>query len=361
VTIYGATGSVLSDIQHVELSKLQKWATHFLENICGNLERENLRIPVSCCVGISHALPKNFNLSDLELEADRALYHAKSRGKQQIQIYNGAIGREIRRERILARDLKIAIDRNELSINFQPIFSGTDAAVVGVEVLLRWKHPKYGHISPQTVVSIAQVEGLSVELFTFVLNSALFLTQDLPDYGFLSINVSSADLQRRDLATQIIDRLAKCNFPIERLWLEVTESEALRQVDEVRDNLNELRAHGVKIAIDDFGSGDSSLSSVGEIPADIIKIDRLLTKDCNQSLSNQIILRTVRSLAEFYGLEVVAEGAETPEEVSFLETEGFGMIQGFALGRPMTCRAFSNLLIKHSQENRITARLKVVA
>ena len=320
------------------------WANDTIKAICGCFCCADLQIPVSCCLGVSLSPHDTARLEALELEADRALYFAKSQGKRQARIYDETIGEQIQRDRMLALDLGAAMTDGKLRLVFQPIVDLRTDAIIGAEALLRWRHPTFGDVSPEKVVSIAQAEALGPALLEYVLGRAMTQAALWPTQAFVSVNMHSADLQRGNLKTRVADILESTGFPANRLWLEVTESESLRDSIAVQDNLNALRASGVSIAIDDFGAGYSSLSYLSRYPSDVIKIDKSLIRGCDHSESNKIIIKAMKSLASVSGWKVVAEGVESQREIDVLKKDGFEMVQGFACHKPLSPTAMRSLL-----------------
>ncbi len=220
----------------------------------------------------------------------------------------------------------------------------------GFEALVRWQHPLFKAISPEKIVEIAQAEGKGPALLKYVLGYAAEHAQRWPNGGFVSVNINSADLQRSNMADCVRKILDRAGLSANRLWLEVTDSEILRNSETVQANLTTLREAGVQIAIDDFGTGYSSLSHLGMYPSDIVKIDRSLVGNCDTIDSNKIIINATRALASVNGFRVVAEGVETKEEISALQNANFEMAQGYAFHRPMSQRRILELLNKQVQE-----------
>ncbi len=326
------------------------WADRLMDGLNYSFRCGDAEIPISCCIGISVADGRESGLRELELKADRALYLAKSHGKQKVRIYDETIGAEVRKGRVLANDIGTAIREGHLSVEFQPIVELDTRAIIGAEALVRWQHPLFKAISPEKIVEIAQAEGKGPALLKYVLGYAAEHAQRWPNSGFVSVNINSADLQRSNMADCVRKILDRAGLSANRLWLEVTDSEILRNSETVQANLTTLREAGVQIAIDDFGTGYSSLSHLGMYPSDIVKIDRALVGNCDTIDSNKIIINATRALASVNGFRVVAEGVETKEEISALQNANFEMAQGYAFHRPMSQRRILELLNKQVQE-----------
>lgn len=314
---------------------IKAWATSVMVAINRSFRCGGIEIPISCSIGVSYAQSSIRTHEELELEADRALYFAKSTGKRQVSLYDAEIGAKIHKGHVLASDLENALNSEGVGVDFQPIVDLNNGHILGAEALVRWTHPLLGSVEPQQIVAIAQTEELGQALFQHVLARACLHARDWPGQPFVSVNIDSGELQRVNLAATVSAILAKCDMPADRLWLEVTESELLLNSPAVHSNLAALRRAGVRIAVDDFGAGYSSLSYIGRYPSDIIKIDKSLIQACDVSASSKIMLKAMKALAEVNGFEVVAEGVEAPGEIAALRRKGFEMAQGFAFHRPM--------------------------
>ncbi len=326
------------------------WGRDLVACINGRFHFGEAEIPLSCCIGISVADDVSASLRALEVEADRALYRAKSRGKGEVSVYDAAIGIEIHRDRLLANDIQDAMQKRHLTLEFQAIVDLKTDAIVGAEALARWDHPILGAINPEKVVAVAQAEGLGPAFLDYILQVAATNAKAWPGARFLSVNMNSADLQQTNLASRVADILCKTGFAPQRLWLEVTETGLLLDSDAVQANLRDLRAQGIRIAIDDFGTGYSSLGYLGRYPTDILKIDKSLIEDLDTDESSQIIVKAIRELAQTNGFQLVAEGVETQNITRELNAAGIEMGQGFAFYRPMTPARFSRLLHRRHAE-----------
>ncbi len=305
---------------------------------------DGLHISTSCCIGVSMSNVRNSSVKSLEVEADRALYFAKSQGKGQARFYKNSFGQSIRRKRMLSLDLKRAIEADDLKLLYQPIVDLGTGEILGAEALLRWDHPVLGAVSPEDTSAIAQVEGVGLELAEFVVRKSAEQAKNWKSGCFISVNLHPSDLLRSDLTGRIVSIVEAVDFAPEKLWLEVTESESLRNNKIVHCNLDKLREMGVKIAIDDFGAGYSSLSYLNVYPLDVIKVDKTLIRDCHQSSVNRIIVSALKSLGDLQNLTVVAEGVESQDEISALRKYGFEMAQGFAFYKAMEARKFQEEL-----------------
>ncbi len=320
----------------------------FLAELTDSLNRiyqlEGADVSMSCCIGASIATNANVTVKRLELEADRALYRSKSRGNGQLSVYDEKFGHEICLARIVAGDIKTALQNHELSVVFQPIVSLETQNIVSAEALVRWKHPKLGEISPQKIVEVAQAEGLGPTLLEFILKNAAEQAKHWPETVNLSVNICSADLQQEGLGLKVSQMIASVGLSPKRLCLEITETELLLDNNVVQANLKALRKLGAKIALDDFGTGYSSLSYLGKYPIDILKIDKSLISNLELDRSSQVIVKALRDLAATKNLGLIAEGVETSTIAKILHKSGVPMAQGFLFHKPMTAKALGKLL-----------------
>ncbi|QCO57314.1 GGDEF and EAL domain-containing protein (plasmid) [Pseudorhodobacter turbinis] len=300
-------------------------------------------IAYSCCIGASISHSGQSGLAQMELEADRALYNAKSTGKRRARFYDAKIGAEIGRNRRLAMDLLTAIETNSLDVHYQPINGGPADAVLGAEALLRWTHPEFGAIPPLEILTLAREIGVSDQINELVLRKAAAVAANWPKDTFISVNLNASDLKTHGLADSILTLIRNQGLTPDRLWLEVTEAEALVDCEKVRANIVRLRAEGIVMAIDDFGTGYSSFSTFDQHDFDVIKIDRSLVAQSRTSVNSRIFLRSIHDLASANGCRVVAEGIETAEEMDAIRTIGFEFTQGFLFSRPMKASQITRL------------------
>ena len=277
--------------------------------------------------------------------ADLAMYRAKRLGKACVATYEPQLHLEALRRLELRSALGEALDREELFLEFQPIVDLTSAAILGVEALLRWRHPQVGLVPPDDFVPLAEETGAIGRIGLWVLRSAC---QWLADHGnraggelSVAVNVSPLQLEA-ELVTEVAAVLQSAGIPPERLVLEVTEQAMMgpRSWDVVRD----LKRLGVRIAIDDFGTGYSSLAYLGELSIDVLKIDRSFIRRLSDEERDQAVPRAVIQLARSLGLSVVAEGVETDAQWSQLLRLGCSVGQGYRFARPMAPEALADVL-----------------
>jgi two-component system, NarL family, sensor histidine kinase BarA len=246
-------------------------------------------------------------------------------------------------ERSLMRDLEHAIDRGELSLVYQPQVDRNGELVVGVEALLRWNHPVRGPISPALFIPLAERHGLIGRITPWVLERAMTETKDLAPL-VISVNASALEFNDLAFAGQLAGLVAEHGFDPCRLEVEITETAILNSEDKVRRSIEWLRELGVKVALDDFGVGYSSLSHLRLFPFDKLKIDRLFITSCSRDAESAAVVHGVISIGRALGMKVVAEGVETETQRKFLKVAGVHAMQGYLTGKPMPIEALRTLM-----------------
>ncbi|WP_312034102.1 bifunctional diguanylate cyclase/phosphodiesterase [Actinoplanes sp. TBRC 11911] len=267
---------------------------------------------------------------ELMHDADLALRYAKQRGKNRVERYQARYDELLRRRGTLESELRHAIDRDELRLVYQPVVALPSMRPVGAEALLRWHHPTLGAVRPDEFIPVAEESGLINRIGSWVLERA---TRQLADWlaqghdVWVSVNLSPKELHAADYAGQVAELLAECGAPPQRLVLEVTEHAVATDMEELISRLAELRATGVRIALDDFGAGYSSLGQLRTLPVDILKIDHALVTDEAAPLVDVVV-----RLGHRLGLEVLAEGIGTPAQREAVEDAGCRLGQGSLFG-----------------------------
>ncbi|MCO6416817.1 EAL domain-containing protein [Siccirubricoccus sp. KC 17139] len=249
----------------------------------------------------------------------------------------GHFARGLRRS--LLSELRAAAQLNELSLHYQPRVALPDGSPRGAEALLRWTNPFYGEVSPARFIPLAEASGLILPLGGWVLREATKEAASWPGGGILSVNVSARQVEAGVLEAQLDQALAESGLPPERLELELTESLALAESEEVRGTLARLRQRGVGLALDDFGTGHASLARLRRLPFSSVKLDRLFLGDLPRDAGNAAILRAVRQIASALRVKLVAEGVEQPEQRDFLTEIGCEEAQGWLFAYPMPAAA----------------------
>jgi diguanylate cyclase (GGDEF)-like protein/PAS domain S-box-containing protein len=287
-------------------------------------------------------------------DAELAMFHAKRNGGDRIEVFKAAM-RARKSDRLsIESDLRRALEREEITILYQPIMRLEDRAVAGFEALARWNHPKLGRVSPNEFITIAEETGLIVELGLFVLErtarqlSTWQRTLRPREPLFASVNVSSRQLLRHDLIQDLRTVLARAPLTRGSLKLELTESVVMENPEHAAQMLHRIRELGAGLALDDFGTGYSSLAYLQRFPFDTIKIDQSFVHTTAKG-TRPVILRSIIALAHDLGMDVIAEGAETDSDAVELYQLGCEYAQGFVFGEPMTPERARELLRPHSK------------
>jgi diguanylate cyclase (GGDEF)-like protein len=278
--------------------------------------------------------------------ASAALAEAGGEGAPVRVLEEGAESAAARGDR-LEVDLRRALDQDEIGILFQPQVSVTTGSILGVEALARWKHPQHGELGAATLFGVAEGSDYVAQLSDHIQRKAIAAAAAWPEtLGALrlSVNITAADIVRPGFAAQFISMVRESGFAPERLTVEVTESGLIEDLAAAGGLLAELRAGGLRVAIDDFGTGYSSLAYLKALPLDYLKIDKRLCQDIAGSVRDRIVVRSVIDMARSLGLEVIAEGVETEEQLGLLAQEGCNLYQGFLCSPPVEGEALVALV-----------------
>ncbi|RPI45758.1 MAG: GGDEF and EAL domain-containing protein [Betaproteobacteria bacterium] len=283
------------------------------------------------------------DIGRLLVNAESAMFLAKRAGRNNYQRYvrdmNSASAERLEME----TNLRHAVHRKELMLHYQPSVDLASGRITGVEALVRWAHPVLGMIPPDKFIPIADETGLISEIGAWVLFEACAQSKRWHDKGMnamkVSVNVSAVQFKQGDLTRVVAEALEKAGLPPACLDLEITETVLMQEADATIAILKELKAMGVCISVDDFGTGYSSLAYLKRFPIDTLKIDKSFMRDVTSDSHNAAIVRTVIALAKSLGLESIAEGVETREQLDFLRAEGCNRMQGYYYSRPLAPQA----------------------
>jgi len=298
----------------------------------------------SISIGITHGSQGYSSAKELLRDADAAMYEAKAAGRGCYVVFDSLLRQRIEKRARTERDLRFAVESQQLSLAFQPIISLDSGRLVGLESLLRWQHPELGSIAPADFIPVAVDSGLIGPIGDWVLEKACAQFKELqqqmganaPD--FIGVNISRRQLTDPGLPAKISSALMASGIDPQCLHLEITESELVTDLNAARDTLREIKQLGVALSVDDFGTGYSSLASLYDFPIDVFKLDRSfiaadLTSERGRAL--MAVTHAVLQLARNIGVRVIAEGVETSQQLAVLQSLRCDMAQGYFLGRPM--------------------------
>ncbi|MDF3881695.1 putative bifunctional diguanylate cyclase/phosphodiesterase [Cupriavidus basilensis] len=295
---------------------------------------------VSTSIGIAMYPGDGTLQHDLLTNADAAMYHAKALGRNTICFFEASMNANVHEQLQLVQDLRLALERGELILQYQPKLTAPSGPVVGVEALVRWVHPTRGLIAPDQFIPQAEKTGLIVPMGNWILDEACRQMREWRDAGHphwtVAVNLSALQFRHASLLKTVRDTLARHALEPGCLTLEVTESTAMRDADASLQILKQLHDMGVRISIDDFGTGYSSLLYLKRLPASELKIDRGFIRDLARDTEDAAIVSAIVALGRTLNLDIVAEGVETAKQQDFLTRLGCDSLQGFLLGRPMS-------------------------
>jgi len=324
--------------------------------------RKGLRAPITfndreifltASMGIALADGQPHRADEVLKDAELAMFHAKRIGGDRIELFKPSMRARKTDRLTLESELRRALERDEITILYQPIVRLADRSIAGFEALARWDHPKMGRTSPSEFIAIAEEIGLIVDLGMFVLErtarqlSTWQRTLRRRDPIFASVNLSSRQLLRQDLIHDLRTVIARSSLARGTLKLELTESLVMENPEHAAQMLQRIRDLGAGLALDDFGTGHSSLAYLQRFPFDTIKIDQSFVR-ANGKGTRPVILRSIISLAHDLGMEVVAEGAETDSDAIELFQLGCEYAQGYYFGEPMSAEDARALLVAES-------------
>jgi diguanylate cyclase (GGDEF)-like protein len=327
----------LSSPSHSALA--ESFADRVLDEFTRPFELSVGNVVISASIGVAKA---HGGARALELirDADTAMYKAKGNGRNAYALFDTSLRDEVRDRMNLEQALRSALPRGELAVHFQPIVDLTNGQIDGFEALMRWNHPTLGAVSPVDFIPVAEETGLIVESGAWLLRTAAaqlaaWTVQRGPDARRLhvSVNVSVRQLRDRAIVDIVRDVLADTGLGADQLWLEITESGVMEDLETALVTLLELRDLGITLCIDDFGTGYSSLSYLNRLPVGIVKIDRSFVRHVGENGPNEPIVRAVLAMTRAMNLRVVAEGVETELQRDWLREQGCDLAQGWLYGK----------------------------
>ena len=323
-------------------------AEQLAEALANEFQIDGKSVRTGVTTGIS-VFPRNgADAASLLVNAGAALFRARAASRGSISIYDPEIDEHIRGRRVLHQHLSLAIKNGELSLHYQPQAMSRQTAasseVIGFEALARWHHPLRGFVPPGEFIPLAEESGLIVEMGEWILREACREAASWPMPLQIAVNLSPAQFMHGDMVSLLHSILLETGLTPGRLELEITEGVLIEDFDRGLALLRRLKALGVRISMDDFGSGYSSLSYLQAFPFDKIKVDRAFVMNLGRNPQSAAIVRAVIGLGHGLEMSIVAEGVETQEQLSFLSDEGCDAVQGYFIGRPQPIGQYAALV-----------------
>ncbi|WP_417693791.1 putative bifunctional diguanylate cyclase/phosphodiesterase [Roseibium sp.] len=310
---------------------------------------EHTEIHVSLSMGAALAPQDGNSPGELMRKADIALYDAKASGRSRWSFFSSSMQEQVLAKDKLSRELRHAIDNDLLDVAYQPQISHDGRQVTSLEALARWRHPEMGAISPVRFIPLAEETGLINDLGMWILRRACRDADQWPHLT-IAVNVSPSQFKHPRFVEQVLETLETFSIPPQRLEIEVTESVFASDEHAILTAMKRLKDLGVKIALDDFGSGYSSLSYLRKFPFDTLKIDRCFLTAFDDGAEARAIVKTIIALGKALGMEIVGEGVETIEQLDFLLENGCDRIQGYFIAVPLTRPRLKEFLVVHAED-----------
>ncbi|GGI16132.1 putative bifunctional diguanylate cyclase/phosphodiesterase [Oxalicibacterium faecigallinarum] len=326
----------------IEIAEPEDAAT-VAEKLCDLINKpfyiENQELGVSASIGITIYPEDGRTPHDLLINADAAMYHTKSAGRNGYHFFESSMNINVHNQLQLIQDLRHALENKEFVLHYQPKYDASNGQVVGMEALLRWQHPARGLLAPGEFIAVAERTGLILPIGDWVLDEACRQMRIWFDTGYtewkVAVNLSAIQFSNGQLVEHVSATLKKYALPAHCLILEVTESTAMQDVESSMTILTELAVLGIDISIDDFGTGYSSLLYLKRLPACELKIDRGFINNLAKNTDDESIVSAIVALGHSLNLRIVAEGVETEKQQDMLKSLGCDTLQGYLLGRPV--------------------------
>lgn len=342
--------AILLDSEHAPPA-IECLMAELLQTLSVGLNVNAMNVPVRASIGIAYAPHHGNTVSALLKSADSACAHAKYLKGNSIVVYNSNQQQQAKYRHQLEIGLQQAIERNELALQYQPQIDIRSKMTCGMEALIRWHSSEFGAVPPAEFIPVAEETGIIYRLGEWVLNQAIADYQRLSHYGTspstLSVNLSRKQFEGGQLVSQIVKTLDQLHFDPANLCLEITETALARDKQRMQKQLLELTSLGVRLAIDDFGVGYSSLLELRDYPISEVKIDRAFVVDIANDAHSQDIVSAVVDISRSLGADVVAEGIENQQQFDMVAQLGCDRAQGYFLCEPMAATTFPDVVLGH--------------
>ncbi len=326
--------------------------THIAERITRSVSKpmmlDRQEVHISTSIGIAVYPDDGANADEVLKHADAAMYHAKAQGRNNFQFYTEEMNKSSVELLALENNLHKALDNNELVLYYQPQVNVVSGQLVGMEALIRWKHPERGFVSPNVFIPVAEETGMISRIGLWVIREACkqgveWMRQGL-ELNKISVNLSARQLKDEALPTYIQGILNETGMPADKLGIELTESAIILDPEIALARLQKIKQLGITLSLDDFGTGYSSLSYLKRFPIDVLKIDQAFIRDVKVDHEDAALVKAIISMAHGLGMEVIAEGVEVEEQKEFLSANACDSIQGYLFSRPLPANEIVQML-----------------
>lgn len=331
-------------------SAVEALAQKMMDEITRPMRIDGNRLEIASSMGIAVLPDDGQDIDTLLQGADLALYHSKVNGRKQVSFFDPAMTRDLVRRREIESELRQALQRDELSIFFQPIIDLSTGRIRAFEALVRWFHPEKGELRPDEFIPVAEETGAIITLGNWITVQAAKAAASWPENITIAVNLSPVQIKAPGAALGILNALREARLDPHRLELEITETVLLDHSQNTEHFINELSNAGVRFALDDFGTGYSSLGYLNKYPFSKIKVDRSFVSGIHAGKKSDAIIRAVSGMAATLNMEIVAEGLETVEQVEAVRAAGCTLGQGYYFSRAVPDYLATMLLTKEREE-----------
>ncbi|EMM0378869.1 EAL domain-containing protein [Pluralibacter gergoviae] len=335
-------------VAETDAGEMEDLAARMVDTIRRPFYEGRQLLQVSLSVGISLWPEHGATLQALKLKADTAMYNVKQQGRNGWMFYHPDMMNKIHNAAGFLQDLTLALEREQFELWYQPVYRAGSAEISGFEALLRWRHPTRGLLLPELFLETLESTGLIIPVGSWIIDRACMQLRQWQAEGYgswsLSINLSATQFEQHDIYAIVSGALSHYAVAPSRLIIELTESTALRDIAHSISVMNAFNQLGVRISIDDFGTGFSNMLSLRNLPARELKIDKSFVRDLRESGKNVKIVSTIIDIAQSMNMRVVAEGVETEEQRQLMTQLGCGYLQGFLFAEPMPAGEIPQLL-----------------
>lgn len=347
-----------------ETSQAEKLAVRLLKGFKSPFELDGSSLFITISMGIALYPEHGDNMEELLKNADIALYKAKDTGKNRIVFYNKPMDEAVSERVYIEKHLRTALENNELELYYQPQMDISTKNVSGLEALIRWNSPELGFVSPLRFISIAEDTHMIIPIGEWVLRNACIYLKKLHQQGCeeltMSVNISMIQLIQEDFLDMVMDTLNRVKLNPEYLELEITESTLMESFEVIESKLDHLKKKGFKIALDDFGKGYSSLNYLRQLPIATLKIDKSFIDTIGSKGKTKSLTSLMVKIGKTMGLNVVAEGVETQEQLDYLVKNKCDRMQGYLYSKPMPEELVTAFLTKKEWNREMTKDNKIV-